>query len=215
MTTNTLHFHHWLRAVVLAAASLGFTTLAPAQTLDFGSCVRIADMSSRLACYDRAAGYSQSGTAPAAPPAAPAAPAVMPQAPAPLPALPTPGARPAPQPGAPLLAPQAPADPVAAFGAKERAAEDDPLTAQKIEKKKAAESQELKQIEARVTAVRKRPAGEQVLTLDNGQVWTQTEARQQPQFEVGDVVIIKRGLLGSFLLTLQKGSASTRVQRIS
>ena len=43
----------------------------------------------------------------------------------------------------------------------------------------------------------------------------QSGTRREPQFVVGDVVIIKRGVLGSFLLTLQKGSATTRVQRIS
>ena len=103
-----------------------------------------------------------------------------------------------------------PRDPVASFGAEKVA---DPLTSPKAQAK--VEEKEVKQIEARVTAVRVRPAGEQVLTLDNGQVWSQTEKKEFPKFEVGDVVVIKRAMLGSFLLTLQKGSPSSRVHRIS
>jgi hypothetical protein len=124
--------------------------------------------------------------------------------------LPPPAAAPmAPQPRLPPVAPVAPADPVAEFGASKR--QSDQLTAKTLKD----ETGEVRQIEARITAVRKRPAGEYVLTLDNGQVWTQTETRDFPQFKVGDAVVIKRAMLGSFLLTLQKGSPSTRVQRIS
>jgi hypothetical protein len=116
---------------------------------------------------------------------------------------------PAPAPQQPLLAPAAAKDPVAEFGAS--TLQSDSLTSKKLKEENA----QVREIEARVTAVRKRPAGEQVLTLDNGQVWAQTEKKDFPQFAVGDVVVIRRAMLGSFLLTLQKGSPSSRVQRIS
>lgn len=208
MIIKAIHRRQWLHAS-LFACGFAFTATVSAQTLDFGSCVRIEDLSARLACYDRAAGRAPSTATPAPAPAAPPVSLVPP--PSPLPVLPSPGARAQPALPPPTLAapPAMPRDPVSEFGANAKGP--DPLTA----KQTKVEPQEVKQIEARVTAVRTRPEGQQVLTLDNGQVWTQTETRRDPHFEVGDVVIIKRGLLGSFLLTLQKGSASTRVQRIS
>jgi len=189
----------WTRAAMIAGGSLVMAG-AQAQTLDFGSCVRIDDLSARLACYDRAAGRAP--TPNAAPTVVSPAP-VPPAPPAPRPAIAAPAPAPAP-------APVMPRDPLASFGAEKTA---DPLTAPKAPQK--VEERELKQIEARVTAVRLRPAGEQVLTLDNGQVWSQTEKKDFPKFEVGDLVVIKRAMLGSFLLTLQKGSPSSRVHRIS
>jgi hypothetical protein len=180
--------------VLLVAVSGG----AQAQTLDFGSCVRIEDLSARLACYDRAAGRGA--------PASPSAPRDV---------APPPPARAAAAPPAPLPAPApppvvAPADPVATFGATSRV---DPLTAPKA--RKEAEPELPKQIEAKVTAVRARATGEQILTLDNGQVWEQTESRREPRYEVGDTIIIRRGMLGSFMVTLAKGSPTTRIRRIS
>jgi hypothetical protein len=191
----------WLRTAILAGGTL-LCGGAQAQTLDFGSCVRIEDLSARLACYDRAAGRAptSSAAAPVAPPAS-----LPPPAPAPAPRAAV--APPAPAP-VPAPTPAMPRDPVAAFGAEKAP---DQLTAAKTK----VEDTEVRQIEARVTAVRLRPAGEQVLTLDNGQVWAQTEKKDFPRFEVGDVVVIKRAMLGSFLLTLQKGSPSSRVHRIS
>ena len=92
---------------------------AGAQTMDFGRCVPIEDVSARLACYDRAAGR-QSTPAPAAAaqrPAPAAAPAVT------APAVPAP---------APAAAPAA--DPVAGFGAPSGGLRNDPLTAARTEK---------------------------------------------------------------------------------
>ena len=178
----------WIRRSARGIAALGalLAAGAQAQTLDFGSCVRIEDQGARLACYDRAAGRQ----------------------PAPLAATPRQAAPPQAAPAPPP--PRVPADPVAGFGAGTGVP--DPLTAPT---QKPQAPPEVKQIEARVTAVRKRPTGEQVLTLDNGQVWQQTEVSQQPQYSSGDMVVIRRGLLGSFLLAPSKGGASSRARRIS
>jgi hypothetical protein len=179
---------HWLRPTlwVLAAFAL---PVVQAQTLDFGSCVRIEDLSARLACYDRAAGRTP-GTSTVAP-----APAMAPVAPV------APAAAVAVAPPAPVGPP--PATGVAAFGAPSM-----PVT-------KAERAAEVERIEAKVTAVRVLARGEQVLTLENGQVWQQTETTREQQFAVGDVVVIRKGLLGSFLLTLATGSRNSRVKRIS
>jgi hypothetical protein len=189
---NTIR-RRWLRPTlwVLAAA----LPAVHAQTLDFGSCVRIEDLSARLACYDRAAGRTP-GTSAAAP--APAmAPAIAP-APSVAPAPVAPAAAVAVAPPAPP-----PATGVAGFGAPSM-----PVT-------KAERAAEVDRIEAKVTAVRTLARGEQVLTLENGQVWQQTETTREQQFAVGDVVVIRKGLLGSFLLTLASGSRNSRVKRIS
>lgn len=69
-------------------------------------------------------------------------------------------------------------------------------------------------ISSRVSAVKLQPRGELVLTLDNGQVWQQTEAI--PGFPVtqGDVVAIKTGALGSYRLVAPSGRV-TRVTRVN
>ena len=189
----------------LAFASLLTAGAVQAQTLDFGSCVRIEDLSARLACYDRAAGRAPAA-APAATQAAPApAPASAPRAAAATATVPVP----------PAPSPRMPADPVAGFGAQSVPGNrDDALTAAKVQKREEQAALP-KEIQARVTAVQRRPRGEHVLTLDNGQVWEQTEYRAEPRYSAGDTVVIRRGLLGSFLLTQQKGSPATRVKRIS
>lgn len=70
-----------------------------------------------------------------------------------------------------------------------------------------------KRIAAKVTAIDKRPRGELVFTLDNGQVWAQKEAGAYFPVKVGDPVAILAGTLGSFRLVLaNRATAVTRVQ---
>lgn len=79
------------------------------------------------------------------------------------------------------------------------------------EEKLQAES--LEQLVARVTAVSVRPQGEFVITLDNGQVWSQKRPEANVKPRVDDEVTIKPGMLGSFLLVTTSGR-STRVARV-
>lgn len=72
---------------------------------------------------------------------------------------------------------------------------------------------ELKHITATITAISKRPHGESVLTLDNGQVWAQTQAGSPLRVRIGDSVTIRSAALGSFLLSGPRGG-STRVERV-
>jgi hypothetical protein len=72
---------------------------------------------------------------------------------------------------------------------------------------------EIENISATVTAISRRPHGERVLTLDNGQVWAQTQAGAYLRVRVGDTVTIRSAALGSYLLSVQHGG-STRVERI-
>ncbi len=52
-----------------------------------------------------------------------------------------------------------------------------------------------------------------VVTLDNGQVWSQTETNTRIDLRVGNPVTIRRGALGSYLMSDGEGLA-TRVKRL-
>ena len=57
------------------------------------------------------------------------------------------------------------------------------------------------------------PAGEFVVTLENGQVWTQLEVDPRARVAAGDTVTIKKAALGSHLLVTANRYA-TRVRRV-
>lgn len=52
-----------------------------------------------------------------------------------------------------------------------------------------------------------------VATLDNDQVWIQTERDSRVRLEVGDTVTVRRASLGSFLMSSDQGIAA-RVRRV-
>jgi len=78
---------------------------------------------------------------------------------------------------------------------------------------KAPELQELDQLQAQVTSVSAKPHGELVVTLENGQVWTEIQTNSGARVKVGDRVAIKAGTFGSFLLVPPNGR-STKVTRV-
>jgi len=54
--------------------------------------------------------------------------------------------------------------------------------------------------------------GRFIVTLDNGQRWTQTENKPDVSLSVGDEVRIQKSSIGSYMLTTEEG-VETRVQR--
>jgi glucose/arabinose dehydrogenase len=78
---------------------------------------------------------------------------------------------------------------------------------------KLPELQELEQLQAQVAKVTTKPHGELVVTLENGQVWTEIQTNSGARVKAGDRVAIKSGALGSFLLVAPNGR-STRVTRV-
>jgi hypothetical protein len=144
-------------------------------------CSDLFDDAQRLACYDAAFGKP---ARPAGAAAAPRAPVAAPAAPATTPA-PTvraaPVAPPAAAPPAPVAPSAAPAAPAA------------------------------KNVSAGISEVARRADGRFVVTLNNGQVWSQLERDAAAEVAVGDEVTVREGMLGSYFLTTRAG-VRTRVK---
>jgi hypothetical protein len=66
----------------------------------------------------------------------------------------------------------------------------------------------------KILALRQGPRGELIFTLDNQQVWDQTEAEPSKRFVVGEAVHIEHGAMGTLWLAADKGR-KTRVKRLS
>jgi len=160
-------------------------------------CAAIADDRSRLACYDALFGRP-SVPAPAGA-AAEAAPATASAS----------GGTSAVSSAAAGAAVSVPADgatnPEADFGLTEAA-------------KRAREPEQSREmrpesISGTVAKVGRQPAGEFIVTLENGQVWTQLQVDTRARIAVGDTVTIKKAALGSHLL-VTAGRYATRVRRV-
>jgi hypothetical protein len=67
-------------------------------------------------------------------------------------------------------------------------------------------------ISARVASVGRRPMGELVVTLDDGQVWVQAESDTKAVVKPGDVVTIRKAALGSYVL-VSANRVAMRVRR--
>jgi hypothetical protein len=65
-----------------------------------------------------------------------------------------------------------------------------------------------------VTAVARRSRGEYEFTLDNGQVWVQTEVKPQLTLSAGSEVVIRKASMGSYRLQRAGLKTSTTVVRV-
>jgi hypothetical protein len=163
---------------------------AVAQSLppSVAACTAEKDSLARLVCFDReVAKYTQSSARVAPTPTAPAR--VSPPA---ATVVPTP----------PPVASQ-PGDDFGVAG----------QLARKRKEAKEDAGEAVKELNASVSSLSKKPYGELVVTLDNGQVWQQNEAKSSFVIKEGETVVIKPAKFGSFMLTTGSG-ATTRVHRI-
>ncbi len=215
---SRVQFVSWVLAGVCA---WGCAVAAEALPPSLRACMSESEASQRLACFDRESARLVQQSAPTArksdlPPPAPVAAAPS------TPSAAAPPAASAAAPSAPsVAAPSAAAATAAAapaasapaqsaqdkFGYRGNLARGD-LDKQQEEERRAAE-----QLTAKVTALSTLPHGEALLTLDNGQMWQQKPGDRGMRVKVGDEVTIKRGSLGSFLLTSQ-AKGSMRVSRV-
>lgn len=78
--------------------------------------------------------------------------------------------------------------------------------------RQAGEEGEPERIEGRVTKVDHGHDGQRIFTLENGQVWAQTEARSSGHVQVGQAVQVKKAVLGGYHLVMANGVV-VRVRR--
>jgi hypothetical protein len=64
-----------------------------------------------------------------------------------------------------------------------------------------------------VASLQRKPTGEFVVHMENGQVWEQTELNSRARLRPGSAVRIKRGAFGSYLLVTPDG-IGTSVRRL-
>ena len=191
----------WHACVVLALGTLANSLALAQSTTD---CSAVAKNSARLKCYDaQAARQKKAASAPAAN-AQGTASSGSPSGSG-TPATPV---APAPRPAAPASASPPPAS---------SAASDFGLDPDTVRKKQAAANPEApkppEQVVGRVKSVVTTPRGQYRITLEDGQVWEETQHTGGAAPEVGDTVTVKRGMLGSYFLSRSVGLA-LRVKRI-
>jgi hypothetical protein len=71
----------------------------------------------------------------------------------------------------------------------------------------------IKEIQAQVVLVKKGTHSKQIITLNNGQVWRQTDSTYL-KLRKGQAIIIKRGAMGSFFIGKHSTNKRIRAKRI-
>ena len=168
-------------------------------------CAQQKDSLQRLVCYDRI--FQAENVVPTAQAAAPAVAPPVAAAPAAVAAPAAAAAVSAPKAAAAAASPAA--GPAAATPASAPALGDESL---KKDKKSSQEAP--KSLEARVTAVRESRPELFRMTLENGQIWQQVETSSLFHVKQGDLVRIEKGSMGSYRMSLAKGSGWVRVTRV-
>ncbi|MCH9695338.1 MAG: hypothetical protein K0U72_12580 [Gammaproteobacteria bacterium] len=74
------------------------------------------------------------------------------------------------------------------------------------------EIEQIEQIEATITDVRKSRTRKLTVTLDNGQVWRQLDS-QPMRLESGEAVVVRKASLGSYQMEKKSGGRRIRVKR--
>jgi hypothetical protein len=205
-------------ALLLFGVSLSARSATAPTAADLARCAAIPKPDARLACYDSLSGPINPTPATAvAPPSAgavatessttPAAPVVpapaSASAPAPSPAT---ASTPAPTPAPTKAQAPTPAPPAAAA-----AALNDPRNFGFSPAQLHTPAQGPQSIRARVAKISRERTGTAYLALDNGQTWTYTD--EDMRLGPGDLVTIKRAMLGAFLMTTPS-KRSYHVQRV-
>ena len=162
------------------------------------ACASEADNSSRLRCFDDIAAELAVADAPSAPPeSAPVAEVAVAEV---------------------AVAEVAVAEVAVAAAVTERALSDVEqfgMTAELAEEKAGVDAvPELSEISVVAVEVSERLRGELVVTLDNGQVWTEKDSKAGFRVKAGDTVVIRKGRLGGYRMVDRngRGSAVVRVE---
>jgi hypothetical protein len=206
----------WQSCVVAGMGCLASGVSLAQTTVD---CSSVAEDGARLKCYDEQAVRQKKAVAAVADQAATTAPGITQSPAATLRATAPAAAAVSPTPAtAPAAATASPAPSAASTPARAKSPSSDfGLDEETLRKRQAAANPDApadpEQLVARVKAVAKKPRGEYRITLDDGQVWEETQhSSSSIPPRVGDTVTLKRGMLGSYFLERGAGLA-LRVKR--
>ncbi len=182
--------HRFARLLVISAAVITVATAGAAQDADFESCAKLESDSERLACFDAIAERTR-------------------------------GAREAAVPGgdaeaeASVLEVDAPAKVAEAPAASQADTSVDQLRPpeERVEPAETRRTQP-REYTAIVVALRERPHGQMVVTLDNGEAWTEQFASGAFLVDVGDSVTMKKGMFSSRYQLVAPGGRVYRMTRL-
>lgn len=184
-----------------AAVLASFAALPSAAAEQRHPCTAIAEAAARLACYDAAFG-APAVTAPDANRAVAGAAAPAAVGPA-APVAPAAASAAAVAGSAAVAAPAPTQSATEQFGF--HGGQPQPVVA------KPAPEAGVDSIDSVINQVTRRPTGELIVALENGQVWMQLEADSTVRLKPGDAVTIRKAALGSYKLV--SGPNATRVRR--
>ncbi len=204
--------HRIARLLMITAAVLVAGSAAAAQEADFESCAKLESDSERLACFDAIAERRRGAAEAAVPGGAAEAEASVPAVDAPLRPAETPAASQADMSSEGVLPPDAPAEAPAASQADTTTEGVRPPDAP-VEPADARRTQ-AREYTANVVAIRERPHGQMVVTLDNGEVWSEQFASRAFLVDVGDSVTMKKGMLSSRYQLVAPGGRVYRMTRL-
>jgi hypothetical protein len=71
----------------------------------------------------------------------------------------------------------------------------------------------IKQLKVKVIKIQKAPYGELIITVENGQVWRQTDGMRF-KLSTDEMIIIERGALGSFFIGKENTNRRIRAKRV-
>ncbi|MBM3515835.1 MAG: hypothetical protein FJX59_19285 [Alphaproteobacteria bacterium] len=211
-------------AKLLWLGALGGLATVPASAQDpnrqLQDCRVIQNMASRLFCYDRVVDTLAAGSVAVPQPPAP----VVPPATAPVYQTAPVAARsaipPVPQAAVPVVQTQrvqppiqppvqATPAPVPVATATERfGAESVDAQKRRVQSKSDPDT-----MHAKISQTKKDRFGNATVTLDNGQTWRQTEGNPL-NAPAGADIVIKKGVLGAYFLTLADSNRSIKVKRV-
>lgn len=178
-------------SLIVAVCLLVFPFSGHAERLSLENCAEIEQPAERLACYDKLAGRLPDGTVSEGD-AAPGE--VGPGAPAPDVIL------------------SAPSDVTADVSSAEQAKDAEALFG--LEHKQKPEEERPYELRLKWTGKERDAYGKWVITLDNGQVWRQTDSTRFSFRNPEQWVVVSRGFLGSFFLGEPGRNRQIRVERV-
>ena len=156
--------------ILIIVASMTYAAVTAAgQDSELERCARLASDAERLACFDA---LTKARPEPATAPAAA-----------------TPDPAPAPAPAVESAAPAAEAPPAPQAEPAGAAAQATPQQNASVTEPR----ERPQEYSATVVALRERPYGQMVVTLDNGEVWSELSASRSFLVEVGDTITMKSG----------------------